>query len=195
LTAAEFGPQLKRAAILGARAAELDDSDPWAHLALGFVAFHLRRTDEAVGEFERALDLNPNFAAAHGYLGYALAADGQSDQAIAHLQQAMRMSPHDPQNAIFNVALTTAHYFLGKYTDAVGFARKALQQRPGLTAGSRIYIASLAQAGQIDEARAALARLKELHPEFSIEWVEKYVACTPATMAKYLEGMRKAGLQ
>ena len=54
---------------LAARAAELDDSDPWAHLALGYVAMHGRRTDEAVEEFQRALDLNPNFAAAHGYLG------------------------------------------------------------------------------------------------------------------------------
>jgi TolB-like protein/Flp pilus assembly protein TadD len=195
LSSAEFGPQLKRAAILGARAAELDDSDPWAHLALGFVAVNMRRTGAAVGEFERALDLNPNFAAAHGYLGFALAVDGQSDQAIAHLQQAIRMSPHDPQNAIFNVALAAAHYHVGNYTDAVGFARKALQQRPGLAAGNRVYVASLAQAGQIDEARAALARLKELHPELSIAWMEKYVPCTPATMAKYLEGMRKAGLQ
>jgi len=195
LSTGEFGPQLKQAAILGARAAELDDCDPWAHLALGFVAFHMRRTDEAVGEFERALDLNPNFAAAHGYLGWALAADGQSDHAIAHLQQAIRMSPHDPQNAIFNVALAAAHYCAGNYTDAVGFARKALQQRPGLAAGNRVYVASLAQAGQIDEARAALARLKEFHPELSIAWMEEYVPCTPRTMAKMLEGMRKAGLQ
>ena len=32
------------AAALAARAAELDDSDPWAHLALGYVAFMRRRT-------------------------------------------------------------------------------------------------------------------------------------------------------
>jgi hypothetical protein len=31
------------------------------------------RSDEAVEEFQRALDLNPNFAAAHGFLGCALA--------------------------------------------------------------------------------------------------------------------------
>jgi TolB-like protein/Flp pilus assembly protein TadD len=195
LSREEFGPQLKRAAMLGARAAELDDSDPWAHLALGFVGFNMRRTDEAVAEFERALDLNPNFAAAHGYLGFALAVDGRSDQAIAHSEQAIRMSPHDPQNAIFNVGLAAAHYFVGRYSDAVGFARKALQQRPGLTAGNRVYVACLAQAGKIDEARAALAQVKELHPELSIAWIEKYVPCTPRSMTKYLEGMRKAGLQ
>jgi len=66
----------KQAASFAERAAELDDSDPWAHLALGYVAISRRHTDGAVEEFQRALDLNPNFAAAHGYLAFALAVDG-----------------------------------------------------------------------------------------------------------------------
>ncbi|MGE4014336.1 MAG: adenylate/guanylate cyclase domain-containing protein, partial [Alphaproteobacteria bacterium] len=86
-------PQTKLAASLAARAAELDDHDPWAHLALGYGAFAMRRTDEAVAEFTRALELNPNFAAAHGFLGLALSLDGRSEQAIVHLEQAIRMSP------------------------------------------------------------------------------------------------------
>src|SRR5450759_1322623 len=187
--------QVKEPAALAARAAELDDSDPWAHLALGYVAFTRRHTDEAVEEFQRALDLNPNFAAAHGYLGHALAVDGRSDQAIDHIEQAIRMSPHDPQNAMFHVGLAAAHYLAGRYSEAVSFGRKAMQQRFGLTNGHRIYIASLAQAGQIDEARAALARLKELQPEHSIAWIERNIPYTPGPMAKFVEGMRKAGLQ
>ena len=169
--------------------------DPWAHLALGFVAFTRRRTDEAVEEFQRALDLNPNFAAAHGFLGCALAFDGRSDQAIDHIEQAIRMSPHDPQNALLNAALAAAHYQAGRYTEAVGFGRKAIQQRFELTNGHRIYVASLAQAGRIDEAAAALARLQELHPENSIAWIERNVPYTPGPMARFLEGFRKAGLQ
>ncbi len=188
-------PQVRQAATLAARAAELDNSDPWAHLALGYVAYTMRRTDEAVEEFERALELNPNFAAAHGYLGMALALDGRSDQAITHLEQAIRMSPHDPQNAIFNVGLAVVHYLAGRYAEAVGFGRKSLQLRDGMTGGHRIYCASLAQAGQIDEARAALTRLKELQPDISIAWIETYVPYTPGQIAKFLEGMRKAGLQ
>src|SRR6266849_6388354 len=83
-TLSEQEPQTKQAAALAARAAELDDSDPWAHLALGYIAVTRRGTDEAVAEFQRAIDLNPNFAAAHGYLGWGLALDSRSEQAIAH---------------------------------------------------------------------------------------------------------------
>ncbi len=187
-------PQVKEPAALAARAAELDDSDPWAHLALGYVAYTRRRTEEAAEEFQRALDLNSNFAAAHGYLGSAFAMDGQSDKAIHHVEQAIRMSPHDPQNAMFNAHLAAAHYLAGRYVEAIGCARKALQQRSGLTSAHRIYIASLAQAGQLDEARAALARLNELQPEHSIAWIERTIPYTPRPMAKFLEGMRKAGL-
>jgi len=78
------------------------------------------------------------------------------------------MSPHDPQNALFNVGLAAAHYLAGRYNEAIVYGRKAMQQRFGLTNGHRIYIASLAQAGQIDEARAALAKLQELQPGHSI---------------------------
>jgi TolB-like protein len=188
-------PQITQAANLAARAVELDDADPWAHLALGFVAFTRRRTDEAVEEFQRALDLNPNFAAAHGFLGCALAFDARSDQAVDHIEQAIRMSPHDPQNALLNAALAAAHYQAGRYAEAVGIARKAIRQRFELTNGHRIYVASLAQAGLLEEARAALARLQELHPENSIAWIERNVPYTPGPMARFLEGFRKAGLR
>jgi adenylate cyclase len=188
-------PQVKESAALAARAAELDDSDPWAHLALGYVAHTMRRTDDAAREYQRAIDLNPNFAAAHGYLGFTLALAGRSDQAIVNLEQAIRMSPHDPQNAIFNNGLAVAHYLAGRYTESITFGRKAVQQRDGTTAGHRICVASLAQAGQIEEARAALQRLRELQPNISIAWCEQYVPYPPDQMQKFLEGLRKAGLQ
>ena len=185
----------EQAAALAARAAALDDNDPWAHLALGYAAFVRRQTSVATAEFRRAIALNPNFAAAYGYLGWALAFDGQSDQAIAHLEEAIRMSPHDPQNAVFNAGFAAAHYLAGRYAKAVEYSSTALQQRSAFTAGYRIHCASLAQNGQIDEARAVLARLKELQPDVSIAWIKQNVPYQPGPMAKFLEGMRKAGLE
>jgi TolB-like protein/Flp pilus assembly protein TadD len=188
-------PQIEDAATLAARATELDDSDPWAHLTLGIVAHTRRRTDAAVQEYQRAIDLNSNFAAAYGYLGWTLAMAGRTDEAIAHLEQAIRMSPHDPQNAIFNNALAVAYYLMARYSEAVSLAQKAVQQRDGLTAGHRIYIASLAQAGQVEEARSALRRLRELQPNISIAWCEEHVPYPSGPMAKFIEGIRKAGLE
>jgi adenylate cyclase len=190
-----MGPQLQHAASLAARAAELDNSDPWAHLALGFAAFVKRQTNVATVEFRRALEINPKFAAAHGYLGWTLAFDGNTEQAIVHLEEAIRMSPRDPQNAIFNTGLAVSHYLIGHYAEAVEYSRKALRQHPAFTAGYRIHCASLAQNGQIDEAHEALARLIELQPDLSIAWIEQKAPYTSGTMQKFVEGRRLAGLQ
>jgi TolB-like protein/class 3 adenylate cyclase/Flp pilus assembly protein TadD len=194
-TSAELEAQVPEAQKLATKAMSLDSSDPWAHLALGFVAYTKRATDEAVEEFTRALDLNPNFAAAHGYLALALALADRSKDAIAHGEQAIRMSPHDPQTGLFNVALAAAHYLEGRFSEAVIFGRKAVQLSPQLSGAYRIYVASLAQAGHIEEAHEALQRLKELQPAISIDWIARYVPYTATAMAKFIDGMRKAGLQ
>lgn len=175
-------------------AAELDESDPWAHMALGYLAFTDRQTEAAVRHFQAAIDLNPNFAAAYGYVGWALVFDGRSEEALPRFEQAMRMSPRDPLNGFFSAGISAAHYFSSNYSEAVKWARQSVQLRPGLLGGYRILCASLAQAGLDEEARSVMSHLRQLHPNLSIAWIESNVPYTAGPMAKFLEGLRKAGL-
>jgi TolB-like protein/Tfp pilus assembly protein PilF len=184
----------ERAAAMARRAAELDPEDPWAHLALGYLAFTERQTEESVRDYRRALDLNPNFSTAYGYLGWALVFDGQSDEAISYFQQALRMSPYDPLKAFFYSGTCVAHYYARRYDDAIEWGRRAIAERPGFTAAQRILCASLAQAGRIAETQAAMIRLREIQPNISIEWIEQHVPYTERAMPHFLDGMRKAGL-
>jgi TolB-like protein len=186
---------LHQATELAHRAAELDDNDPWAHLALGCLAFAARQTDDAVREFQRALDLNPNFAVAYNYLGNAVASDGRHEEAIGYFEQALRMSPHDPLIAFLYSGMCVGHYFARRYDEAVEWGRKSIQQRPGFIPGHRVLCASLAQAGRTEELRAAVARLRELQPNISTAWIEEHVPITPRAMDHFLDGMRKAGVE
>jgi TolB-like protein/Flp pilus assembly protein TadD len=179
---------------LARRAADLDESDPWAHMALGYLDFTNRDTEHAVHQFQTALDLNPNFATAYGYIGLALQHDGQSEEAIRYLDRAIRMSPRDPLNSLFLGGIAGAHYFAGRYVDAVKWARQALQSRYYVWASHRLLCASLAQAGQIEEAKAVLAQLRQLQPNLSIPWVRRSIPWTAGPMEKVLDGLRKAGL-
>lgn len=183
------------AAELANRALELDDHDPWAHLAFGYLAFTHRQTDESVREYKRALDLNPNFAIAYGYLGWALVFDGQSEEAIRYFQQALRMSPHDPLKAFFYSGACVAHYYAHRYDEAIEWGNKAILERPGFTAAHRILCASLAQAGKTKQAGAAMNKLREVQPNISIAWIEQHVPYTARAMPHFLDGMRKAGLE
>jgi len=190
-----FLANVQEAAASATRAAALDDGDPWAHLALGQLATMRRQPETAVHEFERALELNPNFAAAHGFLGYALAVDGQAERALEHFAQATSQSPNDPQNLLFKIGIAHAHYQAGRYVDAAKHAQDVVHQRPEYLGAERQLCASLAQAGQLDEARAALARLKQAQPNISLTWVAQNLPCTPKAMNHYLEGFAKAGLE
>jgi TolB-like protein len=182
------------AARLASRAAELDSCDPWAHMALGFLALTSRQTEQAVRHFQVALDLNPNFAAAAGSIGIALAHNGQSEEAMLHFDQAMRMSPRDPFNSFFVLGISVAHYLAGRYSDAAKWAREGLRLRPGSPGGHCVLSASLAQAGNIKEAQAALSMVRQLQPHISRAWVKQWSPVADDKMEKYLEGLRKAGL-
>jgi len=183
------------AAELAERAIELDHEDPWAHLAMGYLAFAQRQTVESVREFRRALELNPNFSTAYGYLGWALAFDGQSDEAIGYFQQALRMSPYDPLKPFYYSGTGVAHYYARRYEEAIEWTRRALGERSGFAAAQRLLCASLAQAGRIAETQTAMARLRDMQPNLSIAWIEEHVPYTARAMPHFLDGMRKAGLQ
>jgi TolB-like protein/Flp pilus assembly protein TadD len=188
------GRNAEFAATLAQRAVELDESDPWAHFALAFVAFTARQTNEAVRHFHTALDLNPNFPAAAGFMAFTLAFDGQSEAAIRWFEQALRISPYDPFLGFFYGGLSAAHYLAGRYREAVEWARKAVQLRPGILGAHRCLCASLAQAGQIEEAKVAMRTLRKSQPDLSIAWLKQSVPYTAEPMEHFLNGMRKAGL-
>ena len=177
------------------RAIALDDRDPWGHIALGYCAMMERRTEESIAALRRAVMLNPNSAAAHSHLSRGLAFSGQDREAIEHAEDAIRLSPLDPDMALFLGGIAAAHYAAGRYADAAHYATEAARLRPGFQGVQRMRCASLAQAGRIDEARSFLATLRREQPQLSIKWARANVPYqTPQLVERYLEGMRKAGL-
>jgi TolB-like protein/tetratricopeptide (TPR) repeat protein len=173
----------------------LDDGDSWGQIALGYLCMMERRTEESITAFRRAVELNPNSAAARGGLGHCLAFAGHDREAIAHAENAIRLSPLDPDMAIFVGGIAVAHYCAGRYAEAVRFAEEQLRARPGFHGGQRLRCASLAQSGRIDEAREFLKLVRSEQPQLSIDWIRATVPYqTPQLMERFLDGMRKAGL-
>ncbi|MCZ6528958.1 MAG: adenylate/guanylate cyclase domain-containing protein, partial [Chloroflexi bacterium] len=114
----DLAPARERAEQLARKAINIDDLDAWAHIAMGYLHAINRLTEEAVLEFTKAANLNPNFALAYGYRGFALAHAGRSDEAIADVDLALNLSPKEAQNAIFVTAAGVAHYLAGRYDEA-----------------------------------------------------------------------------
>jgi adenylate cyclase len=178
------------------RALELDENDAWVHIALGYLELIGRRTERALSAFRRAAELNPNSAMGHAFLGRALAFAGYDQEAIAHCEEAARLSPNDPQAALFLGPIGIAHYLAGRFNQAIDSLTQSGSLRPGEFGIQRLLCASLAQAGRLEEARALLKTIKERQPYISIEWIKKNVPYqTPDLMERFLDGIRKAGLE
>jgi TolB-like protein/cytochrome c-type biogenesis protein CcmH/NrfG len=179
---------------LARRAMELDEEDPRAHLVLGHVAVLNRATEDALRHIRVALALNPNSATAYRVLAWALVMAGRADEGLRCCEQAIRIDPHVVTTGLLSAVMAGAHYQAGRVTEAVKYAKDSVDRRPESSAGYRILCASLAEAGDLEEARALMGKLRQLHPGISISWVEQWVPYTPEPMQHFLKGLRKAGL-
>lgn len=173
-----------------------DGEDAWAHTALGSVYFSTRRLDNALAEFELALQLNPNFSLAQGYYALALSYSGRWQDAYAATQRAIRQSPRDPSSAIYYGVAAYAQFVGKNYCEAIALAREATRQRGDLTGAYRVLTVAAGMDGQIDVAKAALEELRRTQPNISLTWIATQLPWKlDADREHYLEGFRRAGLQ
>jgi TolB-like protein len=143
----------------------------------------------------RALTLNPNSAHAWMASGNVSLSQNRPDPAIEAYAHAIRLSPLDPLGRGFTAGLGSAHIAAGRYEEAIEWADRSLAAQPDYRSALRIKIVSLAQLGQIEEARDWLGRLLELEPGFTISsYKAAFKHISPERLARYVEGLRKAGL-
>jgi TolB-like protein/Flp pilus assembly protein TadD len=176
-------------------AASLDENDPWVQCALGLTEFIAKNPDTASAHYRKAIELNPNFALAYGYLSIQLAYAGEAEAAIEAGHKAIRLSPRDPELFHFHVAISLAHFVAERYEEAVTWSNKVMAERPETPAWRRVLAASLAQLGQIAEARKAMEGLLSITPGVTATLLRNIVYFKrPADFDRYIEALCKAGL-
>jgi TolB-like protein len=172
-----------------------DSEDAWAHHALASVYLMNRRFDDSLAEYELALRLNPNFSPARGYYGVALAYCGRWEEGDRNARHALRLSPRDPFAAIYCGVAAYSQFVGGNYEEAMRLARDGLRLRADFVGAHRVLTAAAAAAGFDDIASAALAELRRVQPNISLEWIANEM---PFKHEKdrdcYLAGFRRAGL-
>jgi pentatricopeptide repeat protein len=95
----------------------------------------------------------------------------------------------------FLVRIADAKYFLGDHEEAVSLALKALGQPNFQWSRYAVLIAALGQLGRHDEARRYLAEVTRERPDFSVAFVrDTHLFGAPETMARFCEGLHKAGV-
>src|SRR6266567_2793497 len=136
-----------KAAAAAKKALELDDTLAEARTSLA-LAIWLYNFDasQAIREFQRAIELNPNYAIAHQQYGNnTLSALGRFDDAIVEGKRAVEL---DPLSLVINTDLGSDYYYARRSDEAIAQLRKTLEMDPGF------YIAHLV-LGQMLDAKGA----------------------------------------
>jgi len=122
LPSKEAFPKAREAA---EKALKLDEGLAEAHSALAVVKFSYDWDFAAAEhEFQRALDINPNYSDGHKLNSYYLTALGRFDEAVAEAKRAQEL---DPLSVEKHAAIGDAFYFQRQYDQAIEQYRKALE--------------------------------------------------------------------
>jgi TolB-like protein/class 3 adenylate cyclase len=181
---------------LARKAARLGPDDAVALCQAGFaLAFVVGALDDGAALIDRALVLNPNLATAWRFNGYARVFLGEPELAIEHLNRAVRLSPLDPLIFIVQNGIVLAHFFAGRYDEALSWAQKTLRQNPNYAAAIIMAAVSAALAGREDEMRKAVGRLYEIDPKSGIaNFSNVWPLRRAEDLAAFEKGLRLTGL-
>ena len=122
------------------------------------------RSAEAIEQFRRAIQLDPNYPAAHHNLAVALAEQGQVADAITSFTEAIRIAP-DYFEAHLNLANTLA--MANRKAEAIDHYRHALALRPDSAEGLNGLGLTLTEMRRWDEAVVYLRQAVRLRPDFA----------------------------
>jgi serine/threonine protein kinase/TolB-like protein/Flp pilus assembly protein TadD len=141
------------------KALEIDDSLSEAHASMGYIkTFYDWDWAGGEKEFQRAIELNPNYASAHQQYAFALVIAGRFDEAGEEAKRAMQL---DPLSLVVNETPVLKFYFARQYDQAIEQERKTLDLYPDFITGHIVlgmsYVYKSMYKDSIAEIQKALA--------------------------------------
>ncbi len=178
------------------RAIGIDQGDPFAHFARGRIAMFGGDHGKALNEFRRALELNPNYALAHFGLAHGLWHAGRPAEALPHHDEAIRLTPQDPIMWAFLASKAIALVMTGREEEGVATSREAQQHSNHHLFSYLAEVSGLGLLQRDDEAADALARLRRVQPDVSLEFLQRSLPMVEAdSKHRFLQGLALAGLE
>jgi adenylate cyclase len=151
---------LARAEGLVERALTEAPGDLLAHYARGAVLRAQNRFEDAIPEYQMAVDADPNWPAACANLGQAKLYTGAVTDGLALLERAVRLDPGAPLVALWYARIGLAHLLLSEFDDAIEWLDKARIADPKLPYVYARLAAAEALKGDGERAGAALAEAR-----------------------------------
>lgn len=189
------------------KALEIDDSLAEAHTSLAFVKLYYDWDwPGAEREFQRAIELNPNYAPAHQWYSHLLMARGRTGESVSAAKRATEI---DPLSLPANLNVGWQDHWARHYDLAVEHLRKLLEMDPNfeqghwglglayegkgmfeaaaaefqkamaLSGGNPVYVAALGHAYAVGGKKADALRVRdELLKQLELRYIPPYWVAT-----------------
>lgn len=145
----EYMPKARAAAL---RALELDKDLPEAHTALALIVQNYDYDWQTAGrEYQRAIELNPNYATAHHWYAEHLMWRGRFDEALRESERARQLDPLSLIIATDNGAIL---YFSRQYDRAIEKLRAVRELDPSFPRAAGLMVRAYEQKGMFADALA-----------------------------------------
>jgi len=131
------------------------------YISLGFQYRMRQMYDKAIINFNKALELDPEFSNAYNFLAYTYAEMGNYEKAIEYYERYASLSPGDANP--FD-SMGELYFKLGELDNAIDKFKEAIEVKPGF--GSELNI-------------AYIYALKENYTE-AMKWIDNFITSNPA---------------
>jgi Tfp pilus assembly protein PilF/branched-subunit amino acid transport protein len=121
------------------------------------------RLEEAVEQYNLALQFNPKDAKAHTKVAIALTGQAKFDPAVPHMETALSL---EPNNAEFHLVYATLLERIGRNDEAALHFEAAIRLNPDSAEPHHSYAAFLAGLGKNDEYIGELRKTLQLKPSY-----------------------------
>jgi Tfp pilus assembly protein PilF len=136
----------------------------FAHRELGSELLQRGRIDEAIEQYQKALEIDSDLDKSHGDLGLALSIKGRLDEAISQFQKALELNPHmaDVRNNL-GIALSRK----GQWNEAITQFQEVLKTNPTIADTYNNLGIALSNQGQLDQAMEQYQKALQINPNDS----------------------------
>jgi len=148
------------------KAIELDDVSAEAHTSLAQICCYYKLDyPQAIREFQRAIELNPNYATAHQWYAWHLILMGQNREGVSELRKAQSL---DPLSLIVGADLADALCIANLLEEAIQQSKKTLELDQHFAVAHYELGQALEQKQRLDEAISEFQKAIEISGHSSV---------------------------
>jgi protein O-mannosyl-transferase len=135
-----------------------------AYNNMGTLLLQRSKIEEAIGQYERALQIKPDIAVSHNSLANALLQEGRVQEAIEHYEQAVRIAP-DYAEAHYSLGVALAK--VDRVHDALGHYEQALRVKPDYAEAHNNLGGALIEIGRVPEGIEHFQQALRINPDYA----------------------------